>query len=113
MLLLRWHETLERFRDRPAIYDGDRAHSFGDIADALAALPEARGPVLAHGSALQIALATLQGWRDSQPILPLESPEVPALGDIPGEVAHLKLTPGNEGPPRTVRFTAAQIAADA
>ncbi|MFC7336353.1 AMP-binding protein [Haloferula chungangensis] len=113
MLLLRWNKTLEKFRDQPAIFDGERVSSFSDLAESLAALPAATGPIAAQGSAHQIALATLQGWRDGQAILPLEKPGLPELGPIPEGVAHLKLTPGNEGQPRTVRFTAAQIAADA
>lgn len=113
MLLPRWHITLEKFRDRPAIFDGGCVHSFSDIADALAALPRADSPIAACGSALEIALATLQGWRDGQAVLPLEKPGLPALDAIPEGIALLKLTPGNEGEPRTVRFTADQIAADA
>lgn len=113
MLLPRWIKTLEKFRDQPAIFDGGRVISFSDIANALEALPQASSPIPAQGSALQIILATLHGWRDGQTILPLEKPGLPELGPIPEGVAHLKLTPGNEGKPRTVRFTSAQIAADA
>ncbi|MGB6220494.1 AMP-binding protein [Haloferula sp.] len=113
MLLPRWHKTLERFHDQPAIFDDGRVFTFADIATELAKLPPAVGPLAAHGSALQIALTTLQGWRDGQAVLPLEKAGHPPLGPIPEGVAHLKLTPGNEGQPRTVRFTAGQIAADA
>lgn len=89
--------------------------TFSDLARALDHLPAATGPVPACGTALEIALATLRGWRDGQPVLPLERPdaEIPDLAGIPDEIAHLKLTPGNDGRPRTVRFTAEQIAADA
>ncbi|MEP4076785.1 AMP-binding protein [Haloferula sp.] len=119
MLLPRWHKTLERFHDQPAIFDGGRVHTFSEIATALDALPQALSPVAACGSALEIILATLQAWRDGQVLLPLEKPglpdlpDLPDLGEIPYGVDHLKLTPGNEGQPRTVRFSAAQIAADA
>ena len=113
MLLPRWQKTLEKFHDQPAIFDGERVISFSDLAIALDALPKAISPVPAQGSALQVALATLQGWRDQQAVLPMEKPGLPKLGPIPKGVAHLKLTPGNEGKPRTVRFTAEQIAADA
>jgi len=115
MLLPRWHRTLENFRDRPAVFLAGRTLRFGDLDDALGTLPPATSPVLAHGSALEIALATLRGWRDGQAVLPLEKADAarPPLDDLPGEVAHLKLTPGNEGRPRAVLFTAAQLAADA
>lgn len=113
MLRNRWQETLKRCADRPAIFDGDSVLRFRDLGDALAGLPRAEAPVIATGSAFQIALATLRGWRDGQPVLPLEKPLDFPLGDTPPEVAHLKLTPGKDGRPRAVRFTAAQIAADA
>ena len=113
MLLPRWQRTLEKFHDQPAIFDGERVISFSDLANALEALPPADGPIAAQGYAFQVALATLHGWRDGQVVLPLEKPGLPPLGPIPAGVAHLKLTPGNEGQPRTVRFTAEQIPADA
>lgn len=115
MLRNRWQKTLERCADQPAIYEGAEVLRFADLAEALERLPPARGPVLASGKARDIALATLQGWRDEQPVLPVERADgdLPEFGELPGEVAHLKLTPGSDGRPRTVRFTARQIAADA
>ncbi|BCX48965.1 acyl-CoA synthetase ligase [Haloferula helveola] len=115
MLLPRWQETHARFRDRPALFDGDDVVSFDDLARALEGIPVATAPVIASGSALDIALATLRGWRDHQPVLPLEKPGAIELdsASIPEGIAHLKLTPGSDGQPRTVRFTADQIAADA
>ncbi len=115
MLLTRWQETLERFAESPAILDGGSSVRFHDINRILAERPPADGPVIACGSPVEIAVATLQAWRDGVPVLPVErsTSETPPLTDIPREVAHLKLTPGKDGRPRTVRFTAAQIAADA
>jgi acyl-coenzyme A synthetase/AMP-(fatty) acid ligase len=115
MLRHRWHETLQRCADRPAIFQGDAVLRFTDLADSLARLPPATSPVLACGKPLDIVLATLRGWRDDRPVLPVERPDadIPDLDGLPPEVAHLKLTPGNDGRPRAVLFTAAQIAADA
>jgi acyl-coenzyme A synthetase/AMP-(fatty) acid ligase len=113
MLLPRWQKTLEKFHDQPAIFDGGRVLTFADINAALTELAPATSPIPAVGSALDIAVATLQGWRDRQPVLPLEKPGLPVLGPIPAGIDHLKLTPGNEGEPRTVRFTADQMEADA
>lgn len=115
MLLPRWQQTLRDHRDQAAILDERGTLRFRDLAEALAALPRADAPVLAHGDALAIVLATLRGWRDGQPVLPLEKPDttLPPLDGLPADVAHLKLTPGNDGRPRSVRFRAAQIAADA
>lgn len=115
MLRNRWQKTLQRCADRPAIFDGDGVLTFSDLAAALDALPPAEGPLLACGTARDIALATLRGWRDSRPVLPVERSDagIPDLTGTPPEVAHLKLTPGSDGRPRCVRFTAGQIAADA
>ncbi|MCH7224918.1 class I adenylate-forming enzyme family protein [Haloferula sp. A504] len=115
MLLNRWKETLARSHDRPAIFDGDEVIRFRDLDEQLGELPEADGPVVASGSARELVIATLRGWRDRVPVLPVEraGARLPALTDIPEGVAHLKLTPGTDGMPRTVRFTASQIAADA
>lgn len=115
MLFPRWQKTLERFSDRPAIFGDRETIPFAELARRLAALPVAEGPVIARGTAEEIVLATLRGWRDGRPVLPLEkdaaTPDLPA-GFPPGTV-HLKLTPGIEGRPRAVFFTPRQIAADA
>lgn len=115
MLLPRWQRTLRDFRDAPAIFTEERTLRFGDLDEALATLPPARCPLVAHGDAVSIALATLRGWRDGQAVLPSEDPhaELPRGGELPDTVAHLKLTPGIAGSPRTLLFRAEQIAADA
>lgn len=115
MLLPRWLDTLSRFRHAPALFEGGHPLSFADLAERLAALPPATTTVIARGSAADLALAVLQAWRDGQAVLPLETsaaiPDLPA--ELPPGTAHLKLTPGIEGKPRAVFFTADQIAADA
>jgi long-chain acyl-CoA synthetase len=115
MLIARWKETCDRFRDRVAVIEAGKTWTFGDVAAALAGMPRARQPVIARGSAIEIAVSVLQGWRDGQPVLPLEKgaaiPELSA--SFPDGTAHLKLTPGIAGKPRAVFFSAEQIAADA
>jgi acyl-coenzyme A synthetase/AMP-(fatty) acid ligase len=115
MLLPRWLETLAAHRDRPAIHDGGQTWSFADLAAALDKRPTATATVIAQGPALEIALATLQAWRDGQAVLPVEaredaptSPLTPSAG-----IAHLKRVPSNDLHPRFACFTAAQLAADA
>ena len=115
MLFPRWQETLSRFRQSPALFESGRTLTFGDLAERLATVPTATTTVIARGSITDVAISVLQAWRDGQPLLPLETsaaiPDLPA--DLPAGTAHLKLTPGIEGEPRAVFFTARQIAADA
>ncbi|MCW1924307.1 AMP-binding protein [Luteolibacter arcticus] len=115
MLFSRWQETSARFRDRIAVIEGTESWSFTDLAVCLAEKPLTNAPVIASGGALEIVTAVLQGWRDQQPVLPLEKgaaiPELPA--SFPEGTTHLKLTPGIAGKPRAVFFSAEQIAADA
>ena len=115
MLFSRWQETVSRFRHAPAVFESGRTLTFGDLAGRLATLPTAASTVIARGSVADVAIAVLQAWRDGQAALPLEaSAAIPGLpADLPAETAHLKLTPGIEGKPRAVFFTADQIAADA
>ena len=115
MLLPRWQKTLSDFRERPAIFAKSGVITFSDLADGLAQFPVARQPVIACGTPLEVALETLRGWRDQQPVVPLERPDasLPELSAFFPKTAHVKLTPGNDGLPRGVHFTADQIAADA
>jgi len=115
MLFPRWQETLSRFRSSPALFEGSQVLRFSDLAERLAARPAADAPVIARGSATDIAVATLQGWRDGQAVLPLEAgAALPELPDrMPSGTAHLKLTPGIEGRPRAVFFNTDQLVADA
>jgi long-chain acyl-CoA synthetase len=115
MLFSRWQETCAHFRDRVALIEGGQPWRFADLAAGLAERPDAKEPVIARGSVIEIVVSVLQGWRDGQPVLPLEKgatlPDLPA--SFPEGTAHLKLTPGIEGKPRAVFFSAEQIAADA
>lgn len=111
----RWLDTLGKNRGRIAIIEGQDQWTFGDLADRLAAMAPAPGPVFARGGVPDIAVAALRGWRDGQAVLPLEkdAPEPRLPAELPTGTAHLKLTPGIAGKPRAVFFSGAQIAADA
>jgi long-chain acyl-CoA synthetase len=115
MLYSRWQDILGNNRERVAVIDGQDRWTFGDLAERLERMPQAIGPVHARGGVPEVAVAVLRGWRDRQPVLPLEKDapdaDLPAL--MPDGTAHLKLTPGIAGKPRAVFFTAEQIAADA
>ena len=115
MLFSRWLQTLDQSSDRLALIEGTERVTFAELHKRLANLPQAKGPVIAQGTVAEVVLAALRGWRDGQPVLPLEkgvaAPELPA--PIHEETAHMKLTPGIAGKPRAVFFSAEQIAADA
>jgi long-chain acyl-CoA synthetase len=115
MLYSRWQDILGNHRDRLAVIEGEDRWTFNDLAEQLRATPPAFSPIFARGGVPEVAVAVLRGWRDGQPVLPLEKdapdPDLPLR--IPKDTAHLKLTPGITGKPRAVFFTADQIAADA
>lgn len=115
MLFSRWLQTLDLSCDRIALIEGTERVTFSELHTRLANLPEAKEPVIARGTVIEIVVSVLQGWRDGQPVLPLEKgaaiPELPA--SFPEGTAHLKLTPGIAGKPRAVFFSAEQIVADA
>jgi acyl-coenzyme A synthetase/AMP-(fatty) acid ligase len=115
MLFSRWQEVLSRFPDRPAVIDSSGVTTFAALSAALKTQPVTTAPVFVHGSSLEVALGTLRGWRDGTPVVPLEKDASQPLlpRDRPLETAHMKLTPGIEGSPRAVFFSAAQIMADA
>jgi long-chain acyl-CoA synthetase len=110
-----WLQTLDQSSDRLAVVEGSERITFSALNKLLTGKPPATSPVIARGSAIEIAVSVLQGWRDGHPVLPLEKgaaiPELPT--SFPAGTAHLKLTPGIEGKPRAVFFSAEQIAADA
>lgn len=114
MLLHRWLATLKNFRDRPAIFGRDGFLRFSDLAAALDQRPRAESTVIARGQAAELAVATLQAWRDGQPLLPLEKSDSATRAPANARgFAHLKRVPDDDGAGRFIGFRAEQIAADA
>jgi long-chain acyl-CoA synthetase len=114
MLYLSWLETVRRYAQLPAIYEGARMLTFADLASALAELPKATAPVIARSHSPDFFLQILRGWRDGQAVIPVERDEVtPILAcPPPPEICLVKYTPGAGGVARGIFFTAAQVAAD-
>lgn len=113
MLLQRALSTLQDCADRPALFLPDRVFRFGDLGDALLALPRATSPIIAHGPPLDVVLATLHAWRDQQPLLPAADGRSPyhLHPSATADAAHL--APTTDDPPRLIRFSADQLAAEA
>lgn len=115
MLYLRWLETSRRRAGEPAVFEGDRVLSFGDLARAASMAPRATGPVIARSGDPRFFVEILRAWRDGQAVIPIEAdaPE-PVLKRAPGaDIRLVKHTPGATGVPRGIFFTAGQVMADA
>ncbi|HXG47432.1 MAG TPA: fatty acid--CoA ligase family protein [Methylomirabilota bacterium] len=117
MLYERWRDVVTGRRHEIALRElaTDRAWTFAQLAAAAEHHPAPAGPV-AHpcGSSAQFILDTLAAWREGRVVCPLEGGQaVPALGEPPSGVVHLKSTSATTGAPRLVAFTAGQLAADA
>lgn len=114
MPYLRWLSTLHRHARDPAVYEEGRVTTFSELADLLERTPVATAPVIARSGGLSFLVEILRGWRDGQPVIPVErdAPE-PVLSRVPppGTVL-VKYTPGASGIPRGIFFTGPQVIAD-
>jgi len=117
MLYRRWLETLSRFRDRTAVFDGatGRPVTFAGLAEQLATLPRATGPLIARSGDIGFLVEILRAWRDGVPVVPVERdappPDLPA--PPPAGIVLVKYTPGATGIPRCIHFRPEALVADA
>jgi acyl-coenzyme A synthetase/AMP-(fatty) acid ligase len=117
MLYRRWLETLARFRNRTAVFDGATGQrvTFANLAERLAARPPARKPIVARSGDIGFLVEILRSWRDGVPAIPVErdapAPDLPA--PPPAGIALVKHTPGATGIPRGIHFRAEALVADA
>lgn len=115
MLYHRWLETLGRCARQAAIHDGGSVLTFGDLARAVDASPQTRGPVIACSGSTSFFVEILRAWRDGQAVIPVEkdAPE-PVLHRPTGpKIRLVKHTPGASGVPRGIFLTDEQVIADA
>ena len=114
MPYLRWLETSRRHATRPAIFDGDRVLTFGELAAAVLLAPPATGPVIARSGGIEFFVEILQAWRDGQAVIPVErdAPEPVLHCPPPPGTCLVKYTPGASGIPRGIFLNAAQVVAD-
>lgn len=90
--------------------------AFADLQrEVVAHDPIDRGGIVVQGNSASFIIRTLVAWRDGQVLWPCEAGEATPdeLPSCPAEVCHVKRTSGSTGAPRSVYFTAAQLAADA
>ena len=118
VLFDRWCQIVSQNADRIALREADRAWTFNDLSQALTTLPAAIEPIILQGRTSTFILKLLQGWRDSQVTIPVEDgappPDLANLQQrrLPEETCHIKTTSGTTGAPRSILFTAEQLAAD-
>ena len=115
MLYPRWLETSRRFADAPALFDGDGAMTFAELASATESAPRAAEPVIARTGDRNFFVEILRAWRDDQAVIPLEhdAPPPTLQRQVTPETRLVKYTPGASGIPRGIFLNAGQIIADA
>lgn len=121
MLYARWQQTLSMHRDEVAVMDAvsGTTWSFAALQHSLDSLPALAAGALHVASmadgVLAFIIQTLWAWRDGAVLCPMEREggRVPDVRGMPAGIAHLKMTSGSTGDPRTVIFRPEQLAADA
>ncbi len=121
MLYARWQQTLSLHRDEAAMVDAvsGATWTFAALQQSLDSLPALAAGALHVASmadgVLAFVIRTLWAWRDGAVLCPMEREGgcVPDVRGMPAGIAHLKMTSGSTGEPRTVMFRAGQLAADA
>lgn len=114
MLYLRWLETLRLHSARPALFEGERTFTFGDLAAAVSLRPRATAPIIARTGDSGFFVEILRAWRDGQAVMPVEknAPEPVLQSPPPSGTCLIKYTPGASGIPRAIFLTDAQVIAD-
>jgi acyl-CoA synthetase (AMP-forming)/AMP-acid ligase II len=117
MLYDRWRQTAQELGKALALHDlaSGRRWSFAALAREVEALPKGDAQVVyPQGHSAEFIFAILQGWRANAAVCPLEpGQEPPPVPAPPMPCCHLKTTSATTGAPRTIAFTAEQLAADA
>ncbi|HEY5914388.1 MAG TPA: fatty acid--CoA ligase family protein [Verrucomicrobiae bacterium] len=117
MLYESWRQICDHSRDDLALSDvaSGRCWTFGQLARlAERGDPPPGGLAFPSGDSAEFVLEVLRAWRWRGAVCPLDQNQArPAVGDLPGGVAHVKITSASTGPARLVAFTAAQLMADA
>ena len=117
MLYDRWRQTAQERARALALRDlaSGRQWNFAALARRVEAMPRGDARVVyPQGHAAEFIFAVLQGWRSGAVVCPLEPGQAPPQVRPPPRLCcHLKITSATTGAPRTIAFTAEQLAADA
>lgn len=117
MLYERWRGIAAARSAATALHDHSTARQW-TFAELFRAAEKAPPPsvriIHPQGCCASFVIDVLRGWRANAVVCPLESGQAPPLVSIPPPpCVHLKTTSATAGTPRTVAFTAEQLAADA
>jgi len=117
MLYERWLKVVQERRNEVALRDlaSGRSWTFAQLdREAEALLPGNPLMVCPRGNSPEFIFRILRAWRRQIVVCPLESDHQPLkISPPPPPCRHLKVTPATTGAPRSVAFTAEQLAADA
>jgi acyl-coenzyme A synthetase/AMP-(fatty) acid ligase len=117
MLYERWLKVVQDRRNEVALRDlaSGRCWTFAQLnREAETPLPGNPALVFPQGHSPEFIFAVLRAWRWNAVVCPLESHNQSLTVFPPlAPCCHLKTTPATTGVPRTVAFTAEQLAADA
>jgi long-chain acyl-CoA synthetase len=117
MLYERWRQIAQARGKEIALREvaTGRQWQFGELACLAESGPADAGPVVyPQGHNAEFILAILRAWRANAVVCPLElDQELPRVPLPPAPCIHLKITSATTGLPRTIAFTAEQLAADA
>ncbi len=116
MLYERWRGIAAARRAAMALYDHSTARrwTFAELFRTAEVAPPPRDRIIhPQGLSASFVIDVLRGWRANAVVCPLEPGQTPPLVSIPPPpYVHLKTTSATTGAPRTVVFTADQLAAD-
>ena len=117
MLYDRWRQTARERGKELALRDvaAGRRWSFAELARVTESGPAmSQSAAYPQGHAAEFIFAVLRAWRSNAVVCPLEPDQAPPAVPLPpAPCIHLKITSATTGLPRTIAFTAEQLAADA
>lgn len=118
LLYDRWLATAQNRSSDLALIDSSTGcnWTFAQLQRAAEAFTvnETESMAFPSGSDAQFILRLLSAWRHGIPACPLEQNQTGLeLREVPRFCAHVKITSATSGPPKSILFTAEQLAADA
>jgi len=116
MLYERWRKIARDHASEVAVRNAaaNESVTFAELAAEIERTPAPEAQILfPQGHNIDFIRTVLLGWKHGRVVCPLEQGQPPpAMGKLPPECAHLKLTSATTGPARTIVFREEQLFAD-